>query len=137
VFAVMLGGLRSPVQAAEDLAEDIRHWGAYGFGVWAVRWLSGGALLGMTALQNRSDGRGIGLRFAFSPHAQGRGIAAEAASAALRYGHSEAELTRIVGVARETNFPSRQVLGSIGMNLAGSFEREGWRMLLYESVVSR
>jgi RimJ/RimL family protein N-acetyltransferase len=37
VFAVMLGGVRNAAQTADDLAEDVRHWGQYGFGIWAVR----------------------------------------------------------------------------------------------------
>ena len=91
-------------------------------------------MLGLVALRERPDGRGIGLRFAFWPHVHGRGIAAEAAAAALRYGHTKATLRRIVAVARATNFPSRELLGSIGMRLADTFEREGWEMLLFESV---
>jgi RimJ/RimL family protein N-acetyltransferase len=134
VFAVMLGGVRSTVQARDDLADDIRHWGAYGFGTWVVHLTEGGPLLGLVALRERPDGRGVGLRFAFFPHVHGRGIAGEAASAALRYGHRRAGLTRIVAVARATNFPSREVLGGIGMRLAETFTRDGWAMLLFESV---
>ncbi|HKM63704.1 MAG TPA: GNAT family N-acetyltransferase [Acidisphaera sp.] len=134
VFAVMLGGVRSAVQARDDLADDIRHWGAHGYGTWVVHLLEGGPMLGLVALRERPDGRGIGLRFAFWPHVHGRGIAAEAAAAALRYGHTKAGLRRIVAVARATNFPSRELIGSIGMRLADTFEREGWEMLLFESV---
>jgi len=111
----------------------MRHWGAHGYGTWVVHALEGGGLLGLVALRERPDGRGIGLRFAFWPHVQGRGLAGEAAAAALRYGHYVAGLRRIVGVARATNFPSIQVLSSIGMRLADTFEREGWQMLLFES----
>ncbi|MBV8165827.1 MAG: GNAT family N-acetyltransferase, partial [Alphaproteobacteria bacterium] len=67
------------------------------------------------------------------PHTHGHGWAGEAAAAALRYGHA-AGLRRIGAVARESNFRSRHVLGSIGMRLAGTFDRDGWPMLLYESV---
>ena len=130
----MLGGVRSRIEARDDLADDIRHWGAHGYGTWVVHLHEGGSLLGLVALRERPDGRGIGLRFAFWPNVHGRGIAAEAAAAALRYGHATAGLPRIVAVARESNVRSRQVLGSIGMRLAGTFERDGWGMLLYESI---
>jgi RimJ/RimL family protein N-acetyltransferase len=132
VFAIMLGGVRDAAQTAEDLAEDVRHWGQYGFGVWAVR--EGGRLVGITGLSHRPDGRGVALRFALWPDAQGRGLAREAALAALRYGHDRAGLDRIVAIARESNFGSRMILGGIGMREADCFTQRGYRMVLYESL---
>jgi RimJ/RimL family protein N-acetyltransferase len=90
--------------------------------------------VGVTGLAHRPDGRGIALRFALWPEAQGRGLAREAAGAALRFGHERARLRRIVAVARENNFASRTVLGGIGMTECASFVQQGWRMVLYESV---
>ncbi len=37
VFAIMLGGVRTPEQTAEELADDVVGWGANGFGLWAIR----------------------------------------------------------------------------------------------------
>jgi RimJ/RimL family protein N-acetyltransferase len=135
VFAVMLGGVRSKVQTAEELADDVVSWGANGFGVWAIREPAADAcFVGITGLERRPDGRGVALRFALWPEAQGRGLAREAAGAALRFGHDQARLRRIVAVAREHNFASRMVLGGIGMTECGGFEQHGHRMVLYESV---
>jgi RimJ/RimL family protein N-acetyltransferase len=131
VFAVMRGGVRDPAQAAEDLANDVVAWGRYGFGIWAIR--EAGRFMGITGLQHRPDGRGVALRFALWPEAQGRGLAREAAFAALRFGHARAGLNRIVGVARESNFGSRIVLGGIGMREAETFDQLGYTMILYES----
>ena len=88
VFAVMRGGVRDPAQTAEDLANDVVAWGRYGFGIWAIR--EAGRFMGITGLQHRPDGRGVALRFALWPEAQGRGLAREAAFAALRFGHTRA-----------------------------------------------
>ncbi|HEX2940382.1 MAG TPA: GNAT family N-acetyltransferase [Rhodopila sp.] len=132
VFAVMLGGVRTAAQTADDLADDVVAWGRYGFGMWAVR--EAGRFVGVTGLSHRTDGRGVALRFALSPEAQGRGLAREAAAAALRFGHDNAGLPRVVAVARESNFASRTVLGSIGMREAERFGQGGYAMLLYESV---
>ena len=131
VFAVMRGGVRDPAQTAEDLAHDVVAWGRHGFGIWAVR--EAGRFMGITGLQHRPDGRGVALRFALWPEAQGRGLAREAAFAALRFGHTRAGLVRIVGVARESNFGSRIVLGAIGMREAETFDQLGYTMILYES----
>ncbi len=132
-YALMLGGVRGPVQTAEELAHDIQDWGRHGFGMWAVRALRG-KFLGMTALMHRPDGRGVALRFAFLPEARGLGLASEAAGAALNYAHDAVGLTRVVGVAREENFASRAVLGGIGMSQCGTFMRGGYVLYVYESV---
>ena len=132
-YAMLLGGVRNPVQAAEELAHDIQAWGRFGYGMWAVR-AQRGKFLGMTALMHRPDGRGVALRFAFHPEARGVGLASEAASAALNYAHNVAGLERVVGVAREENFASRSVLGSIGMAECATFMRGGYILYVYESV---
>jgi RimJ/RimL family protein N-acetyltransferase len=135
VFAVMRGGVRDHARTAEDLAHDITAWGRYGFGIWAVR--EAGHFVGITGLEHRPDGRGVALRFALWPEAQGRGVAREAAFAALRFGHHQAELGRIIGVARESNFGSRIVLGGIGMWQAETFVQFGYTMVVYESINRR
>jgi RimJ/RimL family protein N-acetyltransferase len=132
VFAIMLGGVRSPQQTAEELADEIAAWGADGFGTWTIR--EAGRFLGITGLERRPDGRGVALRFAIWPEVQGRGLAREAAAAVLRFGHQRAGLGRIVAVARANNFASRTVLGGIGMTECDSFIQQGWRMVMYESV---
>jgi RimJ/RimL family protein N-acetyltransferase len=132
VFAVMLGGVRNPAQVADDLAHEVGNWGRYGFGIWAIR--EHGRFVGIVGLEHRPDGLGVALRFAMESEAQGRGLAREAAYAALNFGHDTVGLRRIVAVARETNFGSRSVLGGIGMREAEWFIRNGWRNILYESV---
>ena len=134
VFAIMLGGIRTPVQTADELAEDIRFWGAHGYGLWAIRDAETGQFQGITGFADRPDGRGVALRFALWPESRGRGLAREAASAALQFGHERAGLARIVAVAREDNFASRTVLGSIGMHEAERFTQNGHPMVLYESL---
>ena len=134
VFAVMLGGVRSAAQTAEELAADIAFWGRHGFGMWTVRERADEKFLGLVGILERADGRGMALRFALTPDGQGRGFASEAAAGALRFGHERAGLRRIVAVAREDNFASRGVLGAIGMRIAEAFDRDGVPMLMYESV---
>ena len=133
VFAIMLGGVRDAQQTQDELARDVIAWGRDGYGIWTIRDAGTGAFVGITGLEPRPDGRGVALRFALYPEAQGKGLAREAASAALRYGHDRAGLARIVAVARETNTASRLVLGGIGMTEAEAFTQGGHRMLLYES----
>lgn len=134
VFAIMLGGVRSATQTAEELAEDIAYWGAHGYGLWTIREADTGRFQGITGYADRPDGRGVALRFALWPESRGRGLAREAAGAALQFGHERAGLKRIVAIAREDNFASRTVLGAIGMHEAEHFTQNGHPMLLYESL---
>lgn len=135
-YAQMLGGVRGPQQTAEELAQDIRDWSAFGYGMWSVRALRG-RFLGLTGLMHRPDGRGVALRFAFWPEARGIGMASEAASMALTYAHGTAGLERVIAVAREDNLGSRTVLGSIGMVEVERFTRDGVELLVYQSVRHR
>ncbi len=133
VYASMLGGVRSPVQVAAELAADTQFWVRHGCGIWMVRDRAG-AVAGLTGLHERVDGRGIAIRFAFRPETRGRGLAREAAGAALRFAHDRAHLRRVVAVCRENNFGSRMVLGAIGMRECDEFVRDGERMLTFESL---
>ena len=130
-FGLMLGGVRSRVQAEAEMADDLAFWARRGVGIFTVR--EEGRFLGMTGMHERPDGRGLSLRFALFPWARGRGIAREAAAAALRFAHDAGEVL-VIAVAREDNFASRTTLGGIGMTVAGGFERDGSPMLVYESV---
>jgi RimJ/RimL family protein N-acetyltransferase len=136
VYGQMLGGVRSPGQVAAELAEDVSFWAARGVGMWLVRDTSSAAALGTTGLHERLDGRGAALRVAFRPEVRGHGLAREAAAAALQFAHHRAGLERVVAVARDTNIASRALLGAIGMRPCGTFERDGSRMLVFESVAT-
>ena len=136
VFAIMQGGVRNAAETAEELARDVMAWGAQGYGIWAVRDAADRRFVGITGLENRLDHRGVALRFALWPDARGHGLAREAAGAALRFGHDQAGLQRIVAVAREANFASRTVLGAIGLVPCEVFIQHGHAMVLFESVRS-
>jgi RimJ/RimL family protein N-acetyltransferase len=134
-FAMMLGGIRSETQAAQELADEIRAWGADGIGLWSARDSETEAFHGIAGIVRRPDGRGMALRFAFWPEARGHGLAREAAVAALRFAHERAGLPRVIAVARETNTASRMLLASIGMREEpeSGFRRDGYQMLVHAS----
>ena len=129
-YAMMLGGVRRVAQVAEELTEDMTLWADLGTGMFTVR--EEGRFQGIAGVHRRPDGLGLGLRFCLWPAARGRGLAREAGSGALQHAHA-AGLARVIAVARESNFGSRTVLGSIGMHECGEFDRDGLRMLIYES----
>jgi RimJ/RimL family protein N-acetyltransferase len=132
VFAMMLGGVRTAQRTQAELAEDIAFWARSGVGMWTVR--EAGRFIGVAGIMERPDGRGLALRFGLRPEARGRGLAREAAAAALRFAHGQG-VPRVIAVAREDNFASRMVLGGIGMRAGGTFPRDGHVMVVYESKV--
>ena len=133
VFSAMLHGVRTPERTREELEDDIDFWQVRGYGTWAVHSMADESFLGIAGLMERPDGRGLALRFALWPEVRGQGYAREAAGAALAFGH-RAGLARVIGVARDTNQPSRSVLTDIGMTECGAFTYQDHRMLVFESV---
>lgn len=132
-FGLMLGGVRTRIQATDEMVADIAFWARRRVGIFSIR--ENDRFQGMAGVHERPDGLGLGLRFAIWAQARGRGVAREAAAAALRFTHDQGE-PRVVGVARDTNFASRTILGGIGMHVAGEFDRGGHTMLIYESLRS-
>ncbi len=128
-FGCMLGGVRGRARAEAEMAEDVAFWAERGVGIFSI--FEQGRFVGMTGVHERPDGRGLGLRIALFPWASGRGIAREAAGAALNFVLDQG-VERVVAVAREDNLPSRIVLGGIGMAQVEQFERDGHVMLVYE-----
>lgn len=133
VFGYMLHGVRTPARTAEELEDDIDFWQVRGYGTWSVFLRETGAFLGLTGLMERSDGRGVALRYGLWPECRGHGYAREAAAAALAFGH-RAGVPRIIGVARDSNAASRSVMGDIGMRECGEFLNRGHRMVVFESL---
>lgn len=133
VFGYMLHGVRTPQRTAEELEDDMDFWQVRGYGTWSVFLRETGVFLGVAGLMERSDGRGVALRYGLWPECRGHGYAREAAAAALAFGH-RAGVPRIIGVARESNAASRSVMGDIGMGECGEFLNRGHRMVVFESL---
>ncbi|MCX2563263.1 GNAT family N-acetyltransferase [Acetobacter thailandicus] len=129
-FGQMLGGVRTRQQAEQDMADDIAFWACHKVGILTIH--EENRFVGMTGVHDRPDGRGFSLRFSLYPWASGRGIAREAASAALNFSH-DAGVERLIAVAKESNLSSCSILKGIGMRQCDTFERDGQRMLVYES----
>ncbi|GAN59713.1 GNAT family N-acetyltransferase [Acetobacter cibinongensis] len=129
-FGQMLGGVCTRQQAEKEMADDIAFWACHRVGIFTIH--EQGRFVGMTGIHDRPDGRGFGLRFALYPWASGRGIAREAANAALSFTHN-AGIRRVIAVAKESNLASRSILKGIGMQECERFVREGQTMLVYES----
>jgi [ribosomal protein S5]-alanine N-acetyltransferase len=103
--------------ALERFAQE---WARHGWGVWAVTDRTSGALMGQCGLKYLQLDRApappeVEVLYALERRHWGRGLASEAAAAALDHGFGPLALPRIVAVARPDNGPSRAVLEKLGL----------------------
>jgi ribosomal-protein-alanine N-acetyltransferase len=112
----------------------IEHWKKHGFGVWAVTDRATGALVGQCGLKYLPDRPEVEILYALDPAYWGRGVATEAAAAALRYGFESARLDRIVAVAFPENRASHRVMEKIGLTYEGMVEVYGGIRAVYYAI---
>lgn len=123
-------GTLSTEQTQAKINEFIALYQAFGFGKWAVLAKDSHELIGYCGIALETiDGsaeRELGYRLA--PPFWGRGLATEAATAAMEYGFNELKLPYLLGIAERKNVASVKILKKLGMQ----FVRE---TVLHESQV--
>ena len=90
-----------------------------------------GEVAGHCGLQDLEGSATVALSYALGAKWRGKGLATEAARAALAYGLETLKLTKIVAVAQVTNVESVAVLKKIGMRLEGEEVHYGKQVLVY------
>ena len=116
------------------LDRDLRHWDDHGYGPWVV--LDGEradlAFLGRAGLEwTAVEGeRAVELAWALVPGAQGRGLATEAAVAAVAEARAQ-HLDALVSFTLPDNAASRRVMEKTGMTYDRDITHAGLRHVLY------
>lgn len=87
----------------------------FGFGMFLVELKDSGAQIGACGLLKRDTLPDPDIGYAFLPEFWGKGYAAEAAAAALDYGHRVHRLPRILAITSPDNERSIRVLENCGM----------------------
>jgi RimJ/RimL family protein N-acetyltransferase len=115
------GSVRDEQQTRAGIVAWEREWDRRGFGLFALELRTDGELIGFAGLAVPEFlpevmpaveiGWRLGRRF------WGRGLATEAARAALRFGLIERGLQRIVSIAQVGNDASERIMGKLGMRL--------------------
>jgi ribosomal-protein-alanine N-acetyltransferase len=124
-------GAEIAVRSRRAIDRFVRHWAEKGFGVFALEDLATGRFLGQCGLNTVDELGEIEVLYALERAAWGRGLATEAARAALAYGFDEARLDRIIAVTRPEHAKSRRVLEKLGMRYERDVEIFGIRAVLY------
>lgn len=103
-------------RVAANIPRHVQRWRDDGFGEWAVIHLSDGKLIGYCGLQHIEFVKPeIEIFYGFARDYWGRGLATEAARAALRYGFEQLKLAEIVAATHPGNVASQRVLQKIGL----------------------
>jgi ribosomal-protein-alanine N-acetyltransferase len=116
-MAVRKYGVLDAAAAQDQLRGMCDHWATHGFGMWVVEENSGRDFAGECGLRWLEDGSDVELSYGLYPRFRGRGIATEAARAALDFAMGVLGLERIVALSRGDNIKSHRVLEKLGMVL--------------------
>lgn len=112
-------GEAARARSRKTLERFAEEWAKHGWGVWAVTDRATGEVMGQCGLRYlQLDPPGappeVEVLYALERRQWGRGLASEAAAAALAHGFGALGLPRIVAVTRPDNHPSRAVLEKRG-----------------------
>jgi len=125
----------SPFTEAEILGMligDEAHWDEHGFGAWTLLARESGELVGRGGLRwtELADGRAVELPWAIASAHWNRGLATEAARAAVGWAQ-ELRLPEAVALILAGNGPSRRVAEKAGLKLDGEATHAGLPHLIY------
>lgn len=119
VMVYLPGGVpRTRERTAEVVRFFVAGWAQHGYGVWALRDRAMGAFVGQCGLSVLPNGE-TEVLYALGKPWWGRGLASEAAAAAVDFGFRQAELAEIVALAVPENTASRRVMEKLGMTFEG------------------
>jgi [ribosomal protein S5]-alanine N-acetyltransferase len=117
VMKFSLTGVLSASKTQEKINSFIASYKKFGLGKWAVIFKESNKLIGYCGIAvERIDRRyenEIGYRF--DPEFWGKGLATEAASAAIKYGFERFNLSYLLGIVQRKNVASVKVLKKLGM----------------------
>ncbi len=100
--------------------------------LWHVEKLAAPGCIGWCGLFPLEDSGFIEIGYRYARAAWGRGLATEAAAAALDYGFQVLELDLIVAVSHPDNAASHRVLQNIGLRRAGTARHYGHELPFFE-----
>ena len=108
------GGPLSPEQAWRRLAFDIGHWSLRGFGIWSLREIEGGAMVGACGIAWPHGWPRHELTWWIAPSARRRGFALEASEAAICWAYDELGWTSVETHMKDDNAAARGLAERLG-----------------------
>lgn len=121
VMEIRKFGVLDAAAAGRVVDGMLAHWEEHGFGMRMVLDAGSGRFLGECGLRFLEDGTFPEISYGLLPVARGRGLATEAAAAAMREGFETLGFDTIVAFSRGDNTVSHRVLEKVGMRRIGAF----------------
>ncbi|MGA2132033.1 MAG: GNAT family N-acetyltransferase [Bryobacteraceae bacterium] len=118
-------------RARQFVARQIALLEERGFCLWKLAPKAGGRLMGFCGLQPLPETGEIEIGWWLARAWWGRGLATEAARAALRDGFERAGLPRIVSIAQPANAASVNIMRKLGMHFERMAEPRGIPVVMY------
>lgn len=118
--------------AAQRVPAFLAHWKQHGYGIWGVFERGSGALVGHCGLNHIEDYDETEVLYALARHAWGRGLATEAARAAVDFGFGPMGLTRIIALVHPDNVASQRVLAKLGLAYRHDLTFQGMRVRYHQ-----
>ena len=123
--AAHIGGpLTHEHEVWRQFAAERGHWALRGFGLWTLVGQASGQVLGWVGLQQPAHYEAPELAWHLTAGAEGQGLAAEAARAALDHGRGDLGLTRVISYVALANTRPIRLAERLGAVIAerGSFQ---------------
>jgi RimJ/RimL family protein N-acetyltransferase len=130
-------GALDPGTVPERFAHHLGHWREHGFGLWAIEERAGGDPLGWAGATHPTFvpelAQEVEIGFALRRASWGRGLATEAAAAAVEAAFTHLELERVVSLITPDNRRSIAVAGRLGMREDGRVRHaeRGFELCVY------
>jgi ribosomal-protein-alanine N-acetyltransferase len=120
------------VEVAGLLASSDESFARAGYGLWCLREVDGGPIVGTVALREVEDHPGrVEVMYSLAPSHWGRGLATWAARQAVAFGLDVVGLPEVLGGADAPNVRSEAVLRRIGMTPIGVLHTGGTDVPFY------
>lgn len=115
----------------EFLARQIRQEEQLGYCLWKLMLKETSEMVGLCGLQPLAGTDEIEVGWWLAPEHWGKGIATEAALAALAWAFEQKKLSRVVAVALPDNHASIRVMEKLGMRFEGRVLHKGFEVVKY------
>jgi len=102
-----------------------------GFCRWKLLTKPAGEMIGFCGVGAWGDGLELEIGWWLARQYWGRGLATEAARAALHDAFERAGLARVISIARPANVASIRIMEKLGLKLECEFEKDGVRLVRY------
>lgn len=107
------------------------HWSAHAFGWWLLETRRDARVIGWCGLRRLQETGEVELLYLLEKTHWGRGLATEAARAAVEFAFTRTDLTELVGLVDVEHEASQRVLEKVGMLYSGSCSFFGMRLKKY------